>query len=64
MVLAVSKMLSGAQILRPRARLCIVAVKPCAQMSSCAEAQYQLNVCGCSKRDADKDGVACDSDCQ
>ena len=38
--------------------------KTCAQMSSCQEAQYQLNVCGCSARDADKDGVACDSDCQ
>ncbi|MFA7209562.1 MAG: thermonuclease family protein [Parcubacteria group bacterium] len=38
--------------------------KACAQMSSCAEAQYQLDVCGCTKRDADKDGVACDSDCQ
>ncbi|MCX6793554.1 MAG: thermonuclease family protein [Candidatus Gottesmanbacteria bacterium] len=38
--------------------------KTCAQMSSCAEAQYQLNVCGCSARDADKDGTACDSDCQ
>lgn len=38
--------------------------KSCTQMSSCTEAQYQLDVCGCTKRDADKDGVACDSDCQ
>lgn len=38
--------------------------KTCGQMSSCAEAQYQLNVCGCTARDADDDGVACDSDCQ
>lgn len=38
--------------------------KTCSQMSSCAEAQYQLNVCGCRARDADEDGVACDSDCQ
>lgn len=38
--------------------------KTCAQMSSCAEAQYQLNSCGCSQRDADDDGIACDSDCQ
>jgi micrococcal nuclease len=38
--------------------------KTCSQMSSCAEAQYQLNVCGCSARDADDDGIACDSDCQ
>lgn len=38
--------------------------KTCAQMSSCAEAQYQLNTCGCSARDNDGDGIACDSDCQ
>lgn len=38
--------------------------KTCGQMSSCAEAQYQLNVCGCKARDADKDGIACDADCQ
>ena len=38
--------------------------KTCPQMSSCAEAQYQLNTCGCSRRDADGDGIACDSDCQ
>lgn len=38
--------------------------KTCAQMSSCAEAQYQLNTCGCSARDGDDDGVACDSQCQ
>lgn len=38
--------------------------KTCSQISSCAEAQYQLNVCGCIARDSDKDGIACDSDCQ
>lgn len=38
--------------------------KTCPQMSSCAEAQYLLNVCGCKARDADKDGIACDADCQ
>ncbi|HRN96095.1 MAG TPA: hypothetical protein PLD54_01475 [Candidatus Levybacteria bacterium] len=38
--------------------------KTCPQMSSCAEAQYQLNVCGCKARDADKDGIACDAQCQ
>jgi endonuclease YncB( thermonuclease family) len=38
--------------------------KTCANMSSCSEAQYQLNTCGCSARDADDDGIACDSDCQ
>ena len=38
--------------------------KTCSQMSSCDEAYYQLNVCGCSKRDGDKDGVPCESICQ
>lgn len=38
--------------------------KTCPQMSSCDEAQYQLNVCGCKARDADHDGIACDADCQ
>lgn len=38
--------------------------KTCPNMSSCAEAQYQLNSCGCSARDADDDGIACDADCQ
>lgn len=38
--------------------------KVCSKMSSCAEAQYQLNVCGCQVRDGDGDGIACDSDCQ
>ena len=38
--------------------------KTCPQMSSCAEAQYQLNVCNCKVRDGDSDGIACDNDCQ
>jgi hypothetical protein len=38
--------------------------KTCPNMSSCAEAQYQLNICGCSARDGDHDGLACDADCQ
>lgn len=38
--------------------------KTCPNMSSCAEAQYQLKVCGCTRRDADHDGIACDADCQ
>jgi micrococcal nuclease len=38
--------------------------KTCPQMSSCEEAQYQLQVCGCSARDGDNDGIACDADCQ
>lgn len=37
--------------------------KTCPNLS-CAEAQYQLNVCGCSQRDGDDDGTACDADCQ
>lgn len=38
--------------------------KTCSQMSSCEEAYYQLNVCGCSKRDGDNDGVPCESICR
>jgi len=34
--------------------------KTCTQITSCAEAQYQLNTCGCNQRDADHDGIACD----
>lgn len=37
--------------------------KTCAVMS-CDEAQYQLSSCGCSARDRDGDGIACDSQCQ
>lgn len=37
--------------------------KTCSHLS-CAEAQYQLTTCGCSQRDGDHDGVACDSQCQ
>ncbi len=36
--------------------------KTCDELS-CAEAQYQLNECGCSRRDGDGDGVACDRQC-
>ncbi len=38
--------------------------KTCSQISSCEEAQYQLNTCGCRQRDADHDGIACDNQCQ
>jgi endonuclease YncB( thermonuclease family) len=38
--------------------------KTCGAMSSCDEAYYQLNTCGCSKRDGDSDGVPCESICQ
>ncbi len=34
--------------------------KTCPNISSCAEAQYLLNSCGCSARDGDNDGIACD----
>ena len=34
--------------------------KTCSEISSCTEAQYQLNTCGCSARDTDHDGTACD----
>lgn len=34
--------------------------KTCTQISSCAEAQCQLNSCSCSVRDGDHDGIACD----
>jgi micrococcal nuclease len=37
--------------------------KTCSQMSSCDEAYYQLNTCGCSVRDGDDDGVPCESVC-
>lgn len=36
--------------------------KTCPNMS-CQEAQFQLNECGCSRRDSDGDGLACDSQC-
>ncbi len=35
--------------------------KTCTRITSCTEAQYLLNVCNCNKRDADGDGIACDS---
>lgn len=37
--------------------------KSCDAMASCEEAYYQLNQCGCSKRDGDSDGVPCESIC-
>jgi hypothetical protein len=36
--------------------------KTCPNLT-CDEAQYQLNVCGCSARDGDNDGTACDAQC-
>jgi len=34
--------------------------KSCSKLSSCEEAQFQLKNCGCSARDGDLDGIACD----
>jgi micrococcal nuclease len=38
--------------------------KTCGEMASCDEAYYQLNQCGCSRRDGDNDGVPCESICE
>ncbi|KKQ46844.1 MAG: Micrococcal nuclease [Candidatus Woesebacteria bacterium GW2011_GWC1_38_13] len=35
----------------------------CPNISSCDEAYFQLNTCGCSIRDRDKDGVPCEDIC-
>jgi len=37
--------------------------KTCSQMISCDEAYYQLNQCGCNKRDGDNDGIPCEDIC-
>lgn len=37
--------------------------KTCGAMASCQEALFQLNQCGCSRRDSDRDGVPCESIC-
>ncbi|MCA9364334.1 MAG: thermonuclease family protein [Candidatus Moranbacteria bacterium] len=37
--------------------------KTCTQISSCQEAQFQLNECGCTDRDGNGDGLACGSQC-
>ena len=38
--------------------------KKCNELTSCAEAFFQLNECGCSYRDYDEDGIPCESLCQ
>lgn len=38
--------------------------KKCNEMTSCTEAFFQLNECGCSYRDSDEDGIPCESLCQ
>ena len=37
--------------------------KTCSKISTCEEAYYQLQNCGCSQRDSDGDGVPCESLC-
>ena len=37
--------------------------KTCPQMLSCEEAYFQLNTCGCGRRDGDNDGVPCEIIC-
>lgn len=39
-------------------------IKWCSQMSSCAEAKYQLTQCGNPKIDGDRDGIPCESMCR
>lgn len=38
--------------------------KACTKIATCDEAYFQLNQCGCQARDADKDGVPCESLCR
>lgn len=38
--------------------------KLCSQISTCEEAYFQLNQCGCTKRDSDSDGIPCESLCK
>ncbi|KKR50540.1 MAG: Endonuclease [Microgenomates group bacterium GW2011_GWC1_41_8] len=38
--------------------------KTCEEISSCQEAYYQLNTCGCGRRDGDNDGVPCENLCE
>jgi hypothetical protein len=37
--------------------------KTCTAISTCGEAYFQLNECGCSIRDRDDDGVPCENLC-
>jgi len=38
--------------------------RTCEQVVSCREAYFQLNDCGCARRDRDGDGVPCDNICR
>lgn len=49
--------------LAPSAMAFDCAESKCPQISSCAEAAYKLLVCGHHKRDADGDGIPCESLC-
>lgn len=40
------------------------AIKSCGQMSSCAEARYQLQQCGNPRIDGDRDGIPCEALCR
>ena len=46
----------------PSAFSCVPS-KTCGQMKSCEEALYHLNVCDNKRRDADNDGIPCESIC-
>lgn len=37
--------------------------RTCTQMTTCEEAYFQLNTCGCGRRDGDGDGVPCENLC-
>jgi hypothetical protein len=37
--------------------------RTCEQVVSCEEAYFQLNQCGCGRRDGDNDGVPCENIC-
>ena len=38
--------------------------KTCSMISSCEEAYFQLNYCGCQMRDSDGDGIPCEAICK
>lgn len=38
--------------------------KLCSQIQTCDEAYFQLNNCGCTKRDSDRDSIPCESLCK
>lgn len=38
--------------------------KSCTKITTCEEAKYQLDICGCSVRDGDDDGIPCENICK